>query len=346
MMTCKPKRVDQKGCFNSSKHLNFTGELALGLWAATPNSKNPADAIIRHARKLVRQAGLGGPPFRPAIFAPLRKVTSISYKEMQIDGRLLPHEDGFSVELKKSQRGRENFTLAHEIAHTFFFELVPTVKYRKLYSLSPVDNEEESLCNMAAAELLMPFNSIATVARDYSPTLESLKSIAQIYETSLAATVLRLTITKLWNIKFILWQFVRGELVARWFAQPGRGFDRSPLISVENLEQSSIRTTLTTGKPTEAEEWLCFDRRFKLCRISSMVLPNSTMVLSTIGAPKSGLRRSIEKTPSDILPIEYECTCFGTGTRLIERDGLTYATKCLASHHLPAGPEPSVNVVL
>lgn len=337
MKTCSSKKRNLGASFRSTSQLNYSGELALGLWAATPGSKDPVESILRHAQTLIRQAGLYGPPFRPALYAPFRRIRSISYKRMQIDGRILPIQDGFSVELRKSSSpGRENFTLAHEIAHTFFFELVPTVKYRKLYSHSAADSEEENLCNIAACELLMPSNSIATVARDYSQTLESLKQIAETYETSLTATVLRLTGTHLWNIKFILWQAVEDGLVPRWCAEPGYGFTRSPEIGVENVERSSVRTTLVTGEPTEGEEWLYFGRRFKFCRISSIKMPNSSMVLTAIGGTSSRLTRPVSAKQSSItLPLDYECTCFGTGTRLIERDGFTYATKCLASQHFP-----------
>jgi Zn-dependent peptidase ImmA (M78 family) len=310
----------------------FQGDLALGLWDRTPGGKDPVDSIVRNARALIRKADLEGPPYRPAAYAPLRKVKSISYKAMQIDGRLLPINGGFVIELKRGRSlGRENFTLAHEIAHTFFFELVGSIKYKRLNSLHPQDDEEEALCNIAASELLMPYHSIAGVAGDYAPSPVSLQRIAQLYETSLTATAVRLTSLSLWNARFILWEAAETGLRARWLAQPGRAIQRSPVIEIENDALSSVSATAVTGESSESHEWICFDRRFVFCKVSSIRLPGANRILSMIGPSiKSAAPR---RTTTVDLPLDYDCRCNGTGTRLIERDGRVYAARCLASNH-------------
>ena len=47
---------------------------------------------------------------------------------------------------------RMRFTIAHELCHTYFYELVPELKF---CDHGPND-EEEAICNQGAAALLIP----------------------------------------------------------------------------------------------------------------------------------------------------------------------------------------------
>jgi hypothetical protein len=105
-----------------------------------------------------------------------RLVRRISFKPLLIDGSLAINDDGFAISLRceeseieeytrrlqsdhtgKSLPWRTRFTLAHEIAHTFFFDIScrpPRTKVnfenpRTLHSL-------ERSCNRAALQLLLP----------------------------------------------------------------------------------------------------------------------------------------------------------------------------------------------
>jgi Zn-dependent peptidase ImmA (M78 family) len=73
------------------------------------------------------------------------------------DGTLEPvgtrYADGFDILVNKAaSRSRRRFTLAHELCHTFFYELVPEVKFAPHRE----DPCEELLCNLGAAVILMP----------------------------------------------------------------------------------------------------------------------------------------------------------------------------------------------
>lgn len=320
----------------SSRNTEFSGALAVGLCASIPGAKNPIQAIVRHAESLVRLSRQTGPPYRPAVYAELQRVDWITQKRMDIEGRLVPSNNGFTIELRSDRsHERKNFTCAHEVAHTFFYELVPSIKYGNLTSTRIVqDNEEEYLCNIAASELLMPRCSIIRISGDYAPSPLSVLRIAQIYETSLVATVIRLLTLGIWEAKFVLWEFSVDSLKAKWLAQPRRALVHFPILDIENYEGSSVRNTFITGEPTAGEEWLCFDRRFMFCKVNSMRLPNSNKVLSCIGGSMREGQVAKESRPSvTALPVDYRCECNGTGTRLIKKDGQTYATICLASTH-------------
>lgn len=311
----------------------FESPLALGLCAALPSAKDPVDAITRHARALVLESGLSKPPFRPASFAHLRKVTAIVQRDMKVEGRLLPCEGGFVIELRRDRpHERKNFTCAHELAHTFFYEAVPTVKYRSVSSpATHHDPEEEMLCNIAAAEMLMPQPVFSKIAADYQESPQSLVGIARLFETSVTATVIRLHRLRAWAGTYILWRRTADGLVANWMAQPKRGLTYYPKLKIVNPEASSIRHTLLHGEPTSADEILVLGDGYKPCRVHSFRLEGSDKVLSCFGSPGGKLSPTPEEPP--LLPLGYNCECDGTGWRTIRKDGHNYVARCRASHH-------------
>jgi Zn-dependent peptidase ImmA (M78 family) len=312
----------------------FQSPLALGLCAALPSAKDPVDAITWHARTLVLEAGLSKPPFRPASFAHLRKVTAIVQRDMRVEGRLLPCEDGFVIELRRDRPyERKNFTCAHELAHTFFYEAVPTVKYRAVSSpATHHDPEEEMLCNIAAAEMLMPLPVFSKVAADYHESPQSLVGLARLFETSVTATVIRLHRLRTWAGTYILWRQTSDGLVANWMAQPKRGLTYYPSLKIVNPEASSIRHTLQHGEATSADEILVLGDGYKPCRIHSFRLEGSNNVLSCFGIP--GAKVSPAREESQLLPLDYTCECDGTGWRTIRKDGRNYVARCRAARHV------------
>jgi hypothetical protein len=253
---------------------------------------------------------------------------------MQAEGQLLKNPSGgYTIELRKDRpHGRRNFTCAHEVAHTFFFEKVPLIKYQRIESREVTyDSEEEFLCNVAASELLMPLESLKRIASAYTPSPESLQQLAGIYETSLTAMAIRLTRANLWRARFILWQRSEEDTVrARWVVGPDVGLCHFPKLDIENYERSSINHAFSTDEVVEGGEWLGDSERFRYGKMRSIrVTPD--YVLSCVGSFKD--KHSFNSTIAVSLPIDYACTCNGTGTRLIRKNGLTYASRCLANHH-------------
>ncbi len=316
----------------------FAGPLALGLCAAVPSAKDPVDAIIRHARALVLESGLSKPPFHPASFAHLRRVRAIVQREMNVDGRLLPSDDGFIIELRKDRpHERKNFTCAHELAHTFFYESVPTVKYRALESQTPQhDPEEEMLCNIAAAEMLMPQPIFSKTAADFGESPQALVGIARLFETSITATVIRLQRLRVWAGTYILWRNTPDGLVANWIARPSRGLTYYPQLKLVNPETSSVYNTLLQGEATSKEEILVLGNGYKPCRLHSYRLEGTNKVLSCFGCPE--VKVPTVGSDSPLLPMGYTCECDGTGWRTIRREGRDYVARCRASHHRRSYP--------
>lgn len=110
---------------------------------------------------------------------------------------------GFRMRLKKnSAEVRLRFTIAHELCHTFFYELVPELKF----TAHEVDEAEERLCNWGAASLLIPSRSVRRAATTLPVCLESLDVLAADYGVSLATIALRLRSLGIWKSELSLWR--------------------------------------------------------------------------------------------------------------------------------------------
>lgn len=315
---------------NCSKPGPLSSELVL-TFCETVGLQDPAEAMRKCARTLIGRSGLKHPPFRPAIYADLRNVNRILYRTMEAEGHLIKEQSGFTIELRRDRsHERKNFTCAHEVGHTFFYEFAPSIKNRRMAACAEPDAQEEFLCNVAASELLMPLDSLQRVATDYLPSPKALKELASGYETSITAMAVRLASLNLWRAKFILWDRSGSTVRARWVVGPDRPLKHFPQIEIENYERSSIIEAFNSSDSVVGEEWLCNERRFTFYKMTSLHL-GEDRVLTCVGSFSKQLgRRSGSSTA--LLPVDYACTCNGTGTRLILKEGRVYASKCLANH--------------
>lgn len=117
---------------------------------------SPASVFVTKARVIVHAAKQTRPPIDPFALAASLNVR-VEEKPMALDGFIEKDCSGQFVVVLNKDTGiqRKRFTLCHELAHTFFFDdLVHSRSFRRENQYDP---EEERLCNLAAAEMLMPF---------------------------------------------------------------------------------------------------------------------------------------------------------------------------------------------
>lgn len=174
-----------------------------GLGTATP--EETMRALVGRLRRKCRKAG--SPNQQLQFFVNCRGIRSIEMvRDLPCDGMLEPigadYSAGFKILLNgQVNNERRRFTVSHEVCHTFFYELVPECKF----SPHEVDPTEERLCNLGAAELLMPTASIQRAARPLAICLESLHELAEEYSVSLTAMFLRLRSLRLWKCELSEW---------------------------------------------------------------------------------------------------------------------------------------------
>lgn len=127
--------------------------------------RDPIDAITARAREVVFdavQADWRGPPFDPIALA--RRIgLNVVARDDLVDARVLSDpQAGLRIEFNPTRpRGRLRYSIAHEIAHTFFPDVGEEVRHRT--ATGAVDDgssgdewQLELLCNIAAGELLVP----------------------------------------------------------------------------------------------------------------------------------------------------------------------------------------------
>lgn len=153
------------------------------------------------------------PPVNVHALAARRGVIGISESNLDCDGVISVTASGaFFIEVNGNHPAvRQRFTIAHEIGHTFFFDLRPHTKLRGIRDGSIDEmtrsSAEEQLCNFAAAELLMPYHQFATLARQNGPTANNLRNLARTFNVSLQAAARRLAQVLSLNITVALWDY-------------------------------------------------------------------------------------------------------------------------------------------
>lgn len=166
--------------------------------------------------------------------------------DLKCDGMIAPigtsFAEGFTVNLRRGVSNvRSRFTLAHEACHTFFYELVPEIKFKPHDS----DDAEERLCNIGAAALLMPEKTLRKRTKDLPANLDSLQQLADDYQVSMPAMLLRLRNLAVWNCELSNWhRTVGGEFALDRLYGSSRvgwkGMDSSEFERVWQLKESQF----------------------------------------------------------------------------------------------------------
>ena len=154
------------------------------------NFNDPIVEIKRRARQTVLTAlskGWSGPPYDAIELAKILEYDIVP-NETVLDARTVPLPRGkFRIEYNPHQKEtRLNFSIGHEIAHTFFTDCYEEIRNREE---SPDHNRQlEQLCNIGASELQLPYvifpsdansieeitiNEILTLSKKYKASLES-----------------------------------------------------------------------------------------------------------------------------------------------------------------------------
>lgn len=125
-------------------------------------NEDPVAAIERLARQKVLEAldkGWKGPPFNPLQLADFMAVPTEAASDIP-DARTVAHGSHVKIQFNPSKpRARIRFSIAHELAHTFFPDVAEKVRNRGGDG-SRNDWQLEMLCNIAAAEMVMPIGSM------------------------------------------------------------------------------------------------------------------------------------------------------------------------------------------
>ena len=158
--------------------------------------KDPVEAMEFRARNLALQAiddGWSGPPFDPLALAERLSMSAEARSDIP-DARTVPVSNGaFVLEYNPLRpRGRLRFSIAHEIAHTLFPDCAESIRNRGGKKQSASDEWQlEVLCNLGAAELLMPLGSFSQLAGE-TLTIRNVLELRKEFDVSVEACLIRL----------------------------------------------------------------------------------------------------------------------------------------------------------
>lgn len=219
---------------------------------------DPISAVKAIVQSSLVEANISAPPVRPERIAPLHQVKEIRRVCMIPEGRLTRINDGFVIELRQDREAcRQNFTFFHEVAHTFFYhglaDLV-TTRFRPNSGSSKdneaVDPEEERLCNVAAAEFLMPEGLTSRAIENLGPSLSTVRTIAEEFGASYQAAALRFAGLSPWKCIVVKWNLnpVKGQ------AEPNPRLDW--VIRSRGVESRAVTPPLgQLRRVAEGKQW-------------------------------------------------------------------------------------------
>ena len=170
------------------------------LLADHPGENEPEVLIRKLARKRVAYAKgyrWEGPPFCPIILASLSNVLCKEvHHDIGGDGRILLSREGRPIIEYRSgyPPERQRFTIFHEFAHMLFTDYCAFVPHHQTFDEndSAEHRQFENLCDVAAAEMMMPVEDFQVDLLKWSQLdAAAIQQLGKRYEASVDATISR-----------------------------------------------------------------------------------------------------------------------------------------------------------
>lgn len=193
-----------------AKRREWKSETAQSICETTGLS-DPVDGTIQLASQITQACRLSHPARNLKLLASWQgaKIEEIA---MDDAGRLISiFEEDFDYLIQVNAAdatSRKNFSICHEIGHT----LMPNFNG---FSLPHHDaqimswdekREEEFLCDVAAAELLMPHQEFIPQLRDCGMRIETIRELAEEFGASLEATAVNIVRAGIEDVAVIVWE--------------------------------------------------------------------------------------------------------------------------------------------
>jgi O-acetyl-ADP-ribose deacetylase (regulator of RNase III) len=159
--------------------------------------RDPIEAITSDAREVVFHAlerGWEGPPFDPFKLAEILGIQTQPTSDV-LDARTVPIGNSrFRIEFNPDRPGRRTrYSIFHEIAHTRFPDCAQMIRNRGAHNANRADDWQlETLCNVAAAEFLLPTGALGQ-GGPLSPSIDTVLELRTKYEASAEAALLRIS---------------------------------------------------------------------------------------------------------------------------------------------------------
>ncbi|MBE7498984.1 MAG: ImmA/IrrE family metallo-endopeptidase [Verrucomicrobiales bacterium] len=162
---------------------------------ASLQSGDPISYICSRASALALQAmesGWSGPPYDPVGLAKQIGIGVVPRHDVA-EARAVPLHDGrLQIEYNPTKpHARVRFSIAHELAHALLPDCSETIRYRcSREAIRKDDWQLEMVCNVAAAEMLMPTGSFPEL-KTVDLTIDRVLELRKEFDVSVEAVLLR-----------------------------------------------------------------------------------------------------------------------------------------------------------
>lgn len=163
--------------------------------------------LFNNVEKLVSKLQ-NKPPINPENLAKERKVIKIEKEDIDTDGMLIPIKGGFIMKINnRLPLVRQRFACAHEIAHTYFFDLEkdPPVKpYTRSKTRYWI---EEGICYEIGRRILLPdFLIKKWIENSKPPYIDEFTDMMNVFVVSGELLAHRIQDFNVWSILFLFFQ--------------------------------------------------------------------------------------------------------------------------------------------
>ena len=226
------------------RELRVSSQLLFAMTKVTDaQQRRLGEKIVRAARMLLDRAGVSEPPVDLTFLARLQGVLDIRLAPLgRTDAELVPVDNGFIIRLNQSVSypRRRRFSIAHEIAHTFFMPLSRASRNGPI-SLNPPKGSldpqfEERLCDLAASEMLMPEAMFREAAHSITPSIAAIRRLADVFKTSIQATAQRYSKLGPEHSQVTMWRGRHSRI------EPVGGQRRGPVMDLESFLLADSQT--------------------------------------------------------------------------------------------------------
>lgn len=213
-------------------------------------------------------------------------------------GILVDSSSGLILINENDSTERQRFTEGHELMELLFVAL-----QRSSYASSTptwIWECKEKLCDWGAAELLMPRASFITWLHQFGISLDTGQSLANIYKTSLVATLIRMVQLSFDNQALVMWRYTfkssklrdLGNQVSNyepklriWWSSQSGTWSGGYIPKNKSISNTSlIARTYLTGESLSGNETIFLGKRAINCQIAAMPLQlgNENCVVSLL----------------------------------------------------------------
>lgn len=221
---------------------------------------DPVQAMRAKANELLKEIKFSHPPVNLELAASFRGINKIVKVKAPYAAALIPmpQGNGFIIQVNaEHSRGRQNFSICHELGHTFLPDYTSSPVFRQDETTGEygIEQEEEYLCDVAAAEILMPMKSFKPLAQKKGASIETIVYLANLFKSSLEATAIRLVQTEIWRLAAVIWE--KGlkpsqELLKDQPSLPGFEFKPEEKLRVKFAVTSKINFFIPKYKSIDA----------------------------------------------------------------------------------------------